>query len=174
MDASLRRKLIGAAGAGALVVAGILGTHFEGREKRVGYDEFIPYVDPVGVLTVCEGVTGPEVIRGKVYSGNQCDDMELKHRLIAERAVKRQINDYATFNQWRQGSLIDFAYNVGEGNMAASTLKRRFNAGDAVGGCRELTKWVKGRVRGVLTTLRGLVTRRDTEMELCMGGGDWK
>jgi len=48
----LKRKLLAAAGAGSLVIAGVLVTHFEPGKVRGK-----PYIDPVGVLTVCDGHT---------------------------------------------------------------------------------------------------------------------
>lgn len=166
MRPQLRATLIklGASGAGAIAIAGALMVNWEGRE-------YTPYVDPVGVLTVCAGITGPDVIRGKRYTPAECDALEAKHLAVAERAAKRQLVHYESYNRWRQAALIDFTYNLGEGNLSRSTLKRKFNAGDEVGGCWELRKWNKGRVRGVLTTLRGLVLRRADEMELCL---DWR
>lgn len=62
----------------------------------------------------------------------------------------------------RLAALIDFAFNLGAGNLKASTLRRKVNAGDwgAVPG--ELKKWDKagGRV------LRGLTIRRCAEAVL--------
>jgi lysozyme len=62
----------------------------------------------------------------------------------------------------RIAALIDFTYNLGAGNLRASTLRKRVNAGDwdAVPG--ELGKWNKsgGRV------LRGLTARRAAEAAL--------
>lgn len=135
--------------------------HHEGRR-------YVPYLDPAGVLTVCAGVTGPDVIRGKRYTPAECEALESKHLRVAKGAVQRQINTYAQLNRWQQAALIDFAYNLGEGKLAGATMRKRFNAGDVVGGCNELVRWVKARVGGELVTLRGLVTRRDNELDLCL------
>lgn len=62
----------------------------------------------------------------------------------------------------RLASLIDFAFNLGAGNLKVSTLRKRVNAGrwDDVPG--ELRKWNKagGRV------LKGLTIRREAEAAL--------
>lgn len=31
------------------------------------------YTDIAGVSTVCEGITGPDVIKGKIYTRSECD-----------------------------------------------------------------------------------------------------
>ena len=51
-----------------LPVTGGLVASWEGTE-------FTPYRDLGGVWTVCEGVTGPAVIPGKVYSRQECRDL---------------------------------------------------------------------------------------------------
>ncbi|UXY14754.1 lysozyme [Chitiniphilus purpureus] len=167
MDKRLRNRLVAASVGGALSIAVVLQGWFESGDKVYR----VPYVDAVGVLTVCDGVTGPEVIKDKLYADAECAALERKHLLIAEAAAKRQIRTYSQLNMWQQAALIDFTYNVGEGNLAGSTLKRRFNAGDIYGGCDELLKWVKGRKGGKLVTLGGLVDRRQIEHELCT---EWK
>lgn len=162
MNPVLRDRLLKTTGAGACAVALALGAWYEGRQYK-------PYRDPVGIWTVCEGVTGLDVVLNKTYTPRECDTLQTKHLQIAEAAVRRQIKDYPAFSQWRKGALIDFTYNVGEGNLANSTLKKRFDEGDEIAGCKELEKWNKARVKGTLTVLRGLTDRRNAEMELCLG-----
>ena len=62
----------------------------------------------------------------------------------------------------RLAALVDFTYNLGAGQLRASTLRRRVNADDwdAVPG--ELRKWVRGGGR----VLPGLVKRREAEIAL--------
>jgi len=85
---------------------------------------------------------------------------------IADRALRRLIT--VPLNDWQRAALIDFTYNLGAGNLAESTMRRKFNAGDYAGGCAELGRWVKGRVGGVLVTLPGLVTRREADTWVCL------
>lgn len=56
-------------------------------------------------------------------------------------------------------AILDFTYNLGSGNLAASTLRKRLQAGDRDGAKGELMKWVKGGGR----VLPGLVKRRTAE-----------
>lgn len=61
------------------------------------------------------------------------------------------------------GALSSFAYNLGVPRYRASTLKTRVNDLDWAGAKVEIVKWVKGVVKGKLTTLPGLVKRRQAE-----------
>lgn len=63
----------------------------------------------------------------------------------------------------RLAALCDFAFNLGHGALAGSTLRRRVNAGEWADVPTQLRRWNKagGRV------LRGLVRRRDAEASLC-------
>ena len=164
MTPALRNKLLAAGAAGAAAVAGVLVVQHEGTRHT-------PYRDPVGVLTVCEGITGPDVVPGKRYSPAECAVLRDKHLQIAERAVQRHIRTYDSLNTWQQAALIDFTYNLGETRLRTSTMARRFNAGQNELGCRELSRWVYGNVGGQMVKLRGLVTRRGHEMDMCLNWG---
>lgn len=160
MNPTLRNKLIAAAGSGAIAIAGVLASNFEGRR-------YTPYRDPVGIWTVCEGITGPDVIQGKTYTDKECDDLRDKHLRIADKAMLSIV--HVPLNDWQHAALIDFTYNAGAENLRTSTMARHFNARDYTGGCMELMKWVKARVKGQLVTLNGLVTRRQADIEVCLG-----
>lgn len=60
------------------------------------------------------------------------------------------------------GAIMDFTYNLGSGNLAASTLRKRILAGDKAGAQSELMKWTRGGGR----VLPGLVKRRAAEVAL--------
>lgn len=62
----------------------------------------------------------------------------------------------------RAAAILDFCFNLGQGALHASTLRRRVNARDWNGACAELGKWVWGGGR----KLPGLVTRRAAEARL--------
>ena len=59
-------------------------------------------------------------------------------------------------------ALVDFAFNLGAGNLRASTLRKRVNAGQTDEMPAEFRKWV--RTNGKV--LRGLVLRREAEIRL--------
>lgn len=173
---ALRDKLIRAGiGGGAVVIAMTMGAWFEGDGPSVrqadGTVMYRPYRDTGGIWTVCRGITGPSVVPGKLYTRGECDVLEREHYAVALASARRLFPVFDTYNRWIQAALIDWLYNLGENPATVdSTLRAKFNRGDIDGGCRELTKWVKGRVRGELVTLNGLVARRDAAKEICL---DW-
>lgn len=83
----------------------------------------------------------------------------------AESAVNRLVKVPITQDQF--DALVDFVFNVGEGNFAGSTLLRLLNAGDYTGADRQFARWnlAAGRI------LPGLVTRRADEATLFAGAG---
>lgn len=161
MTPDLRVKLLLAAGAGALAISGVLTKHFEGTR-------YTPYRDPAGIWTVCEGITGPDVILNKTYTPAECDTLGVKHRKIAEQRAKAALIYWDSYGEWTQAALIDFVFNLGPASVHNTRIARLLNAGDLEGGCRELNRWVKARVKGELVTLNGLVTRRGAESEICV------
>ncbi len=63
-------------------------------------------------------------------------------------------------------ALTDFAFNVGGGNLQASTLRKKVVRGDHEGAVQEFHRWVyAGGVK-----MRGLVRRRAMEATLYAGG----
>ena len=176
MNPILRKRLLAASGAGAVVIAGILGAWYEGtgptQKHASGEVLYIPYKDPVGIWTVCRGVTGSAVVSSKRYTEAECVALERKHYASAEQAARRLFPGYASYSEWTQAALLDWLYNTGENDATVnSTLRRKFNSGDIDGGCRELVRWVNGRVKGQLVKLAGLVDRRDATQEICLKWG---
>lgn len=173
--------LTGAAGVGTYVathepppsaavqLAMEIGAHYESSGRHIG----VPYIDKLGrgqPWTVCNGVTGKGVVPGRYYTAEDCKRLELPRYLDAERAGKRLFGWWATYNVWVQASIIDMVYNLGEAQIAASTMRRKANEGDLAGACAEMPRWVNGTVNGQRTRLPGLVGRRGTTHELC---ADW-
>lgn len=125
------------------------------------------YYDPPGILTVCYGST-TNVVKGKKYSLDECKQRLDNDMLDAVLAVERCVpglpdNVLAAFG--------DAVYNVGPRiacDRQRSTAARKLAAGDIEGACKELPKWNKARVGGVLVPLPGLTKRRNLEMALCL------
>jgi lysozyme len=65
-------------------------------------------------------------------------------------------------------ALVDFTFNVGQGNLASSTLLRELNAGNTAGAAAQFLVWVYA--KGV--ELPGLVTRRQAEAALFQTASD--
>ncbi|WP_373456984.1 glycoside hydrolase family protein [Kosakonia cowanii] len=96
----LRRKLVGAAGAGALAIA----TIFIGGKDGVEGRKYEAYKDLAGVWTVCDGHTGTYIIRGKTYTDRECDRLLWKDLQPAKRTVDSR-SPYPARNRWRRKGL---------------------------------------------------------------------
>lgn len=123
----------------------------------------VAYRDPVGIPTICFGET-KGVRMGQKASMDECKAMLADSLEDANNGVNRCIHKPINDNQ--RAALVSFTYNVGTGSLCKSGVARRFNAGDATGGCNELTKWVYA--KGI--KLPGLVRRRDEERKICLAG----
>lgn len=167
---SIKSKLIA-----AFVAAGL-----SAPAAFVAYDLTLPsegfhqevYIDPVGLPTVCVGRMDRSLKLGQKFSIEECMNMFaedwVKHQKQLDSVVKVS---YAS--EWQKEALTDFTFNNGIGNVKSSTLLKLLNQGKHEQACQQLTRWVKGRVEGVLVTLRGLVTRRDNTMPYCLGELSW-
>ncbi len=154
----------------AVVLAREIGAYYESSGRHIG----TPYVDKIGKghpLTVCNGVTGPDVKAGKKYSPDECKAMELRKYAEAEKFAKRTFVNWGAYNVWVQASILDMLYNTGPAALNGSTLVRLANSGDLVGACEQMPRWVYGTVNGRKTRLAGLAERRDTTRELCAEWG---
>lgn len=151
-------------------LAAEIGAHYESSGRHIGK----PYIDKLGKgqpLTVCNGVTGPEVVAGRYYTPADCKRLELPKHLAAEKAAKRLFTRWGSYNIWVRASIIDMIYNLGESTVAASTLRTQANAGaDFAVWCPQMQRFVYGTVGGKKTRLPGLVARREATAELCR---DW-
>jgi lysozyme len=140
--------------ASALAMGAATVGYFEGKENSA-------YRDPVGVVTICYGHTETARI-GQTHTDAECESLLRQDLGKAFAAVDRHVS--VELPPTREAALASFAYNVGEGAFARSTLLRRLNAGRVREACDELLRWVYagGRV------LPGLVTRRQAEREMCL------
>lgn len=143
----------------AVLLAAKLCRRFEGLYLR-------PYLCPAGVPTIGYGSTvyesGAAVLLTDPPITRERAESLLLHDLTRTRApaVTRLCPGAQAAGQ--QAALLDFAFNLGNGALASSTLRKRVNAGRWADVPAELRKWVKARGR----VLRGLVLRREAEIEL--------
>lgn len=157
MTPTLRKSIMGVAGGGALAIAAVLIPSLEGVEYK-------PYRDVVGVLTVCYGHTGADIIPTKTYTSAECKTLLDKDLVPFARSVERSVKVAAS--EYQKASLISFSYNVGVKAFESSTLLKKLNAGDGAGACDEMRRWNKagGKV------WKGLINRREVEREICNWG----
>ncbi|EIF8589665.1 lysozyme [Salmonella enterica] len=153
-------KALLAGGAGAVAIAAaMLGGH-DGLEGR----RYEPYRDVVGVITVCDGHTGKDIVPGQHYTDAECD--ALLNQDLAQVAARIDPLIKASIPNSERAALYSFAYNVGAGAFARSTLLKKLNAGDQDGACNELKRWTYAGGK----QWKGLVTRREIEHEVCTWG----
>jgi lysozyme len=120
------------------------------------------YPDSCGVWTIGYGHTSG------VLPGDRCDEARANGWLLedvaaSEAAVARLVA--LRLSQGQFDALVDFVFNLGEGALQGSTLRRKLNAGDYEGAAAEFARWCHA--GGAV--LPGLVTRRARERVLFEG-----
>ena len=113
--------------------------------------------------TIGYGHTGPDVHPGLTITQEQAEELLMQDTQKAAAAVNAKVTGDITQEEF--DALVDFVFNCGAGNFAASTLLRKINAGDMEGAALEFEKWthVDGKV------MAGLVRRRQAETDLFKG-----
>lgn len=126
--------------------------HFEGLELNA-------YQCAAGVWTIGYGHT-KDVQQGMVISEDTANEM-----------LVEELNEYESYitglvtvelNQNQFDAMVSWVYNLGVGNLKASTLLKVLNAGDYAGVPAQIMRWNKagGKV------LEGLTRRRQAEADL--------
>lgn len=154
----------------AIRIAMVMASFYESTGRHIG----TPYVDKLGKgrpLTVCNGLTGAEVVPGKWYSPAECYRLEKRRYIGYEAVAARLLTHWGSYDPFQQATVLDFLHNKGEGSLATSTMRRKANAGDLEGACRENPRWNRGTVNGVSTVLPGLQVRGDANGEIC---SEWR
>jgi len=155
MNAAIKTAAkIGGAGVAGLAAALIM--RWEG-------ERYEPYLDAVGVLTVCYGHTGPDIIGGKRYTHAECQALLAADMALASAEVNRCLPMPKLAHV--EAALTSAAFNIGPRVVCGSTLQKKALANDWPAACAELDRWKYARGR----ELRGLVLRRADERALCEG-----
>lgn len=157
MNSSLRARLSVAIGGGAIAIATVMLSDNGGLEGR----EYVPYKDVVGIITVCDGHTGKDIIPNKRYSDAECDALTKADLERIAKQVNPSIKVKTTETQL--AAIYSFSYNVGANAFINSTMLKKLNAGDYSGACDELKRWVYAGGK----KWKGLMNRRDVEYEVC-------
>ena len=130
--------------------------HFESLRLRV-------YLCPVGIPTLGWGhIKGVKL--GDTCTPEQAETWFQEDYDLARRVVLRHVETKLTENQVQ--ALTSWVFNLGEGNFAVSTLLKKLNANDIEGASKEILRWNKGRINGILQVLPGLDRRRIMEKQL--------
>lgn len=142
-------------------IAAALCKRFEGFRSH-------PYLCPAGVPTIGYGAThyldGRQVKLTDPPISREAGE-RLLMLMIRRKYMPQVISACPSLvheTSERLAAIIDFTFNLGAGNLRASTLRRRINSGDWDDVPDQLRRWNKagGRV------LRGLVIRREAEAVL--------
>jgi lysozyme len=125
-----------------------------------------PYLCPAGVPTIGYGSThyadGRRVLLTDPPISKAAADRLLMLEL--ERTYLKAVRAFCpgADTTERVAALLDFTYNLGAGNLRASTLRRKVNAGEWSQVPSQLRRWNKAAGR----VLPGLVARREAEIGL--------
>lgn len=140
----------------AIEIAAGLCRRFEGLYLR-------PYLCPAGVPTIGYGATfyedGAKVsLKDKPITKARAEALLLWHIKHGFLPGTLKLCPGADTPE-RLAALVDFAFNLGVGNLKASTLRKRVNQGNWVDAQVQILKWNKagGKV------LKGLTLRRNAE-----------
>ncbi|WLY87207.1 lysozyme R [Vibrio phage vB_VibM_83AMN] len=168
MKDDLVKKIIAYLVAGG-TTAGGLGLFLAEKEGNM----LSAYKDAGGIVTICAGITrigGKPIQMGTKLTADQC-------KLLNEKEAQKSI-DWVAKNvkvELNPAQIIGIAsfcpYNIGSGKCLTSTFFRKLNAGDVVGACNEIPKWVYDggkdcKIRS--NNCYGQVQRRAQERELCL------
>jgi lysozyme len=155
-----RKMMTSLAGLGLSVAACISGAFLVAPSEG---DHPKTYLDPVNIVTDCYGHTGGDVKLGHNNTDQECLNKLAVDLVASETSVDNVIK--VPLTPYQKAALISFTYNVGENNLAKSTLAKDFNNKQYVKGCTDLLSWVYAKKQ----KLPGLVARRKLEYDMCMG-----
>ena len=113
-----------------------------------------------------KGVTKERHITEKEAAENFVESVSAAERVVNKRITQKP-------NQGEYDMMVSFVYNLGAGNLARSTLLKKFNRGDRTGACNENPRWVfvNGKdCRLEKSNCAGIPKRRSKEQDVCLNG----
>ena len=117
------------------------------------------YQDSKGVWTLGWGRT-LNVLPGMTCTQEQANQWLAEDIHAAEACINTNVR--VDLNQNQYDSLVDFAYNIGNGAFKQSTLLQLLNQGDFTNAALQFVRWDKAAGQVVA----GLLRRRQAETEL--------
>lgn len=156
-----RGRILGGGLAACLALAAPCIAWYEGTVTHT-------YTDIVGIPTICDGHTGPDVKPGMAFTESECAAVLQKDMAVDVNAVLDCV--HVDLQPWEAAALVSFVHNVGKGALCGSTLAKYANAGaPATVWCPRLRDWTYAHKMGIAIQLPGLVKRRASEEALCLG-----
>lgn len=137
----------------------------------------IAYQDGRGIWSICRGLTrieGKPVTQGLKLSYSQCKRYDALERDKAIAWVRRNVT--VPLSEPAVAGIASFCpYNIGPAKCFPSTFYKKLNAGDRIGACAEIRRWIfdGGRdCRIKENNCAGQPVRRGQESELTCWGID--
>ncbi|MGG2141808.1 lysozyme [Symbiopectobacterium sp. RP] len=139
-------------------------------------NHLIAYPDG-GVWTICGGVMrvdGKPVVKGMKLTAEQCAKVDAIEQKKALDWVERNVS--VPLNEPQKVGIASFCpWNIGPANCFTSTFYRKLNAGDLIGACKEIKRWIWDggkdcRIRS--NNCYGQIERREQESALTCWGLD--
>jgi lysozyme len=121
------------------------------------------YQDVGGIWTVGYGHTGPDLLAGMKISQADADALLRADLSVAIGCVNRGVTEEISQSQF--DALVDFCFNVGQGNLLKSSLLRYVNLGEFENAAAQFLLWVNAGGKRV----EGLVRRRQAERAMFLG-----
>ncbi|MBA5203098.1 lysozyme [Pectobacterium aroidearum] len=162
----------------ALIAAGasapVMMAQFQQEKEGV---RLVAYPDGGGIWTICGGVTRVDskpVVKGMKLTAAQCAKIDAEEQQKALDWVDRNVT--VTLTEPQKVGIASFCpWNIGPGKCFPSTFYRKLNAGDLIGACKEIKRWIWDggrdcRIRS--NNCYGQIERRDQEAELSCWGLD--
>ena len=170
LDKMNKRNSI-AVGTALMAVALVFTGQFE---SAGGKPHLTAYRDQGGVVTICNGITGPDIKMGMTVTQEWCRDRferELEKHSKPLDKVPYQMSNNARV-AW-----ADFLFNLGTGAADETTTPwRSLMSGDWSGSCDAFLLYRYTKVNGVkkdcslaASKCGGIWTRRNAERDLCQG-----
>lgn len=123
------------------------------------------YVCPAGKLTIGYGHTGKDVTEGMKITEKKANELLAKDVSVVESFLNKS---GIHFTQGQFDALVSFTFNLGQANLASSTLWKMIKEGNFEDAENEFPKWCHVGKK----VLPGLVKRRERERQL-FTNGDW-
>jgi lysozyme len=137
-----------------------------GRVLIEGFEGVVlsAYQDLTGVWTIGYGHTGNDVYPGLVWTQEYADYVLSVDLGTIEMCLNNVVIMLPSQNQF--DAFASLTYNIGQAGFVASSALRQHNVGNFESAAADFLLWDKAHVRGLLTTVRGLLLRRSKEMAL--------
>lgn len=114
--------------------------------------------------TIGWGSTGTGIVKGLVWTQEQADKRLAEHVMEFARGVDTALAG-SPVTAMQKGALVSFAYNVGVGAMAGSTLLKKHKAADYDSAAAQFLLWNKAAGK----VMQGLTNRRIAEARVYKG-----